>query len=543
MAVVEKINSLEKYVTPDKTTAVLPIYKVLEILKPDLQGGGRTIWGNAKQVVYSQYPEPPVITGVKVESGRGQATVGIDFKDFADAMLFVFKENAVIDTEIADVLKKYFMQCGSSEKYVDDLKVRLDELQKHQKDLLATLEIAAQFGNGPLKCRVCLASDGQTPLGSVHDLLKWLDVDKDGKHHDWDDWLKEKLYGVSRDIGDPHTPFLIEYHRFGDGRETPMVNVVALRAMIRLCVNKSKIADQVADDALKLWTEKMAANEHLPEVARDFLRGTKRSHDEEESSSSKRLRIELTQTEHAIATMVEESQLALVTKFEEMRNQQFVLSEGIAANRVALAKIEESQSTMMMKLGNLPLQIAGIVNGSLNGFFATGNKFFQYLGDFIQGKKQRKKRSHNARLYPDDQRATDRDMIFQLNLLRVALELSPDLTPRVYDFVKNAYGKRAKCLRTFMHAENMRRSPQEKPLMWTNVPNGGQQYVYLESEKDILRRAWTGVVFGRTRRRAQSCQDMAAAKRRALVAAGTPLGEWTSDTCTLLPDLSGRADE
>ena len=45
----------------------------------------------------------------------------------------------------------------------------------------------------PLNCRVSIAADGVTPLGSVHDFLKWLQVDKDGKHHDWDNWLCESL--------------------------------------------------------------------------------------------------------------------------------------------------------------------------------------------------------------------------------------------------------------------------------------------------------------------------------------------------------------
>lgn len=254
----------------------------------------------------------------------------------------------------------------------------------------------------------------------------------------------------------------------------------------------------------------------------------------------------------ALATKFEESQMALATKFEE---SQMALATKLAETQLALlklqtdnhltlsVKLDENQSFLMTKIGNLPLQLAGTINGTLNGFFSTGNKFFQYLGDFIQGKKQRKKASHNARMFPHDQRATDRDMVFQLTLLKVALELSPDLTPRVYDFVKNAYGKRAKCLRTFLHAQGSR-PMTEKPLMWTNIPNGGQQYVYLESEKDILTRAWTDVLFGATKRRAASCQDMAAAKLLALVADGLPLGEWTSDTCTLLlPDLSGRADE
>lgn len=121
----------------------------------------------------------------------------------------------------------------------------------------------------------------------------------------------------------------------------------------------------------------------------------------------------------------------------------------------------------------------------------------------------------------------------------------PELTPRVYDSVRNAFGKRAKVLRVFHESSNNNRARNEKPLLWTNIPNGGQQYVYLDSEEDILLRAWAGTHFGTSQPRASSCADMARARLVTMIAAGEPLGEWTSDTCTLLlPDLSvGTADE
>jgi len=121
--------------------------------------------------------------------------------------------------------------------------------------------------------------DGETPLGSAHDILKWIGVDKDGQHHDWNNWLKEKLYAVA---ADPRKPLIIEYHRF-NGILTPMVNVAACRLMIRLCVNKSKVADAIADEALKLWTERMSQDLRLPTPARDFLRGKQQSFASESS--------------------------------------------------------------------------------------------------------------------------------------------------------------------------------------------------------------------------------------------------------------------
>lgn len=245
----------------------------------------------------------------------------------------------------------------------------------------------------------------------------------------------------------------------GDGLQTLQLPELVLgagvlrcrvsRSFDGLCIDKSKVAQGLADAALSLYTKKLA-DDH-PELS-EFLRGQKRDAGEQEQQLAK---------------------------------------------RVQLAAIEDQKKIWL----NMKLSFCGWMQQSLEGYFSTNqNGFFQTLKNVIQGAKQRKKATHNALLYPADQRATDRDMVFQLTLLSVALELMPELTPRVYDHVKNAYGKRA--------------------LMWTNVPNGGQQYVYLNSERDILIRAWTDTHFGRT-------------------ASGLPLGEWTSDTCTLLlPDLS-----
>lgn len=192
------------------------------------------------------------------------------------------------------------------------------------------------------------------------------------------------------------------------------------------------------------------------------------------------------------------------------------------------------------------------------------------LADFLTGSQKRpldypqkqlakRRTTHDPALYPAAQRATDRDEVLKLELLTVALQLYPDLTPAVYASVKNAYGKRAKCFRSFLYGlteETLARQypevvsripPREqrrRPLLWTNVAGGGQQYRYLDTERWILERAWHGTHFGTTSRpRATSCADMASAKRAELLAAGLRLGEWTSDACSLVPEFTGDPEE
>jgi len=400
------------------------------------------------------------------------------------------------------------------------------------------IQIACDYGNGPLDCRVCLAlCDGETPLGSAHDILKWIDVDKDGQHSDWNHWLKEKVSHLIADLQDHENPLIVEYHRF-NGILTPMVNVAACRLMIRLCVNKSKVANAIADEAMKLWTNKMSNDERLPEAARAFLRGTTRS-----ATTSNNL----TEEQVAIVIRNEMQQFITTTTAAMSRNEEHVerLQATTMKSMESMASMASRQEQILSALQTIKLSFCSWIRQSLDGYFSTQLGFFDTLKSVIQGSKQRKKTSHNAALYPADQRATDFEMVSQLTLLKVAVEQMPTLTPRVYESVKNAYGKRAKCLRMFLLQEQHQTSEQKKPLLWTNTPNGGQQYVYLECEKDILIRAWSGTHFGRTTPRASSCAEMARNRLDELNAGGLPLGEWTSDTCTLLlPDLSsGRADE
>lgn len=325
-------------------------------------------------------------------------------------------------------------------------------------------------------------------------------VDKDNEHSDWKHWLRQELeQSIAQtleqsqaDLPDPaRTPFVLEYHVF-KGIETPMGNIKIFQRLTRLCVGKSKISDTMADVGLSMYTDKLA-DDH-PELA-EFLRGQKRA-----SSSS-----------DIVAKRVR--------KDDDIDDIDTGQIRSAVANNAGPLRCAQAQFLSTMKVN-----FCGWMEQSLTGFFSTQTNFFKILKDVMQGAKQRMQ-----------------EMIAQLTLLKVAKELMPTLTPCVYDHVKNAYGKRAKVYRMFLHSQG---EGPLKPLLWTNTPNGGQQYVYLESEKRILERAWTGTHFGHTPRRDHSCAEMARTRLDQLIAAGLPLGEWTSDTCTLLlPNLSGPENE
>lgn len=194
-------------------------------------------------------------------------------------------------------------------------------------------------------------------------------------------------------------------------------------------------------------------------------------------------------------------------------------------------------------LAALPIKLCGAVKKGLSGFFATeGGSFSSLIENFTQKQHDVEDNAKDdTEDYPEDQRATGKDLLVEETLLKVALSLTPWLTPTIYASVMNAYGKRAKCLRVSLHACGKRRpsDPSEKPLRWTNTPNGGRQYVYLPSEKDIMKRAWKDWHFGVASPRVKSCAEMAKDKQSELWIKGIPLGEWTTSSVDLLlPDLS-----
>jgi prophage antirepressor-like protein len=220
-------------------------------------------------------------------------------------------------------------------------------------------------------------------------------------------------------------------------------------------------------------------------------------------------------------------------KFEACQKDHFEKLEAYQTeSKNLLMNFSESVSQIRVAIGNWKIIVNGAVSQGLHGFFIgqqpTG--FFNTLKNVIQGSKQRKKTTADVIHFPSTQRATERELLLQRTLMASALSQFPELTPRVFDSVKNAFGRRAKILRVFLATS------ASKPFLWTNSPSGGQQYVYLISEEDILRRAWTGTVFGNSPLRQWSCEDKARMRLNELQTSGEPLGDWTSDSKDLEPN-------
>ncbi len=285
--IVDELNKIS--VVVETTTTLLPsqspgrkllaLYAIIKALRPHTKNSGAVLWRDAKRAAARDNVAPQT-REAKID-GKGRATQGIEPKDLTQALRFVIPVDelrVIVKSEpILEALRSLVLKSidGRINVVVDDMvRTVLGDEQEEQK-MVQTLQLPELvLGAGPLECRVCKSFDDNHALGSIHDYLSWLQVDKDGHHSDWDHWLRDELEKSldeqgPADLRDPShvVSFVLEHHKF-KGIETPMGNIKIFERLTRLCVGKSKIADGIADAALTLYTKNLAND--YPEL-KDFL--------------------------------------------------------------------------------------------------------------------------------------------------------------------------------------------------------------------------------------------------------------------------------
>ena len=96
-------------------------------------------------------------------------------------------------------------------------------------------------------------------MPAAHDFLRWIGLDRDGHRSDWNHWLYREVckgieaYTRRANLRGDCTLRCLCVLRFvilpGERVETPVANVLVYRVITRLCVGKSKIADELASCA------------------------------------------------------------------------------------------------------------------------------------------------------------------------------------------------------------------------------------------------------------------------------------------------------
>jgi hypothetical protein len=259
---------------------LLAIYAIIKALRPHTKNSGAVLWRDAKKTAALDNVAPQTHKAKNID-GKGRATQGIKAKNLTQALRFVIpvgELRVIVKSEpILEALRYLVLKSidGKINVVVDDMVRAVLSAEREEQKMVQTLQLPELvLGAGPLECRVCKSFDDNHALGSIHDYLAWLQVDKDGEQNDWKHWLRDELKKSldeqgSSDLTDPShvVSFVLEHHKF-KGIETPMGNIKIFERLTRLCVGKSKIADGMADAALTLYTKNLAND--YPEL-KEFL--------------------------------------------------------------------------------------------------------------------------------------------------------------------------------------------------------------------------------------------------------------------------------
>jgi hypothetical protein len=348
--------------------ALLPLFGILENLRFKNLSDGSTIWKNALQAAKNAKLSPDKVPPTYPVKISGRSSKGLRTCDLSKALILAIPEEELrvllAETEVIQALRDLVTKShhtidsttGVTEDFsVDDLLAEVEKKRKREDDLLISVQLPELIaGAGPLACRVRLAMDGVTPLGSVHDFLKWLQVDKDGKNHDWNDWLCEVLKSAMDQlcVKDPQSPQpVLETHNL-KGRKTPMGNVEVFRMLTRLCVDKSPVAAHVVDEALTLWTDKLSECPDLSDETRYFLRPKRVRREENVGGQGMRNEEAQRQDESTQLVLIGNLQLALIQNNKEAeRRMQLALVQTLKdADKQAESRFENMQLALVQTL-------------------------------------------------------------------------------------------------------------------------------------------------------------------------------------------------
>jgi hypothetical protein len=235
---------------------------------------------------------------------------------------------------------------------------------------------------------------------------------------------------------------LLEYHQL-KCIVTPMGSVGVFRILTRLCVQKSKVASAIVDEALALWTERLSECPDLSEETRAFLRPQKRVR-REENSGYQDVQLALFKNNKEAERRVEDTerraetrQLALIDTFQlalaqnnKDADRRVEDTERRAETRqlalfgtfqLALAQnnkeAERQARVMQLALGqqiqqvthSLSLKVSSLCQGLLEKILSPQSAFVNALRKAV--KKPSTKKSVDEAKYPGWQMATPEQLM------------------------------------------------------------------------------------------------------------------------------------
>lgn len=230
---------------------------------------GKAKWDQAKSRLGRVNLKLPDTTSVLVPGAR-HGTPALNANDAAKALSMVIKNDPLEeffgDEQKLTWLRKKVQDAGGDPSTVDVEVARL-RAEKAQKEADIQSLILPGLKNGTMSVNFRTFRDGDYLFGAIPDYLRWLEVE-DEYGNTWNHWLRKEFQHSSylRDDETGDEIHYIEKQLPGNSRMTPMTNFAGYRRLAKLCLHKSKIAQNAYDSAMKLQGHMLVGDQRLHDV-------------------------------------------------------------------------------------------------------------------------------------------------------------------------------------------------------------------------------------------------------------------------------------
>ena len=189
-----------------------------------------------------------------------------------------------LNQDFLAAIRALVTRCSSLDfSKLDDVIAAVEAVLRDREAQMAAFQVPAlREEAASASMRLHKTEEGRV-LISVHDELKWLGLDDDGKHNEWTNWLRASLEAYL-EKGSSSSACLQYIKLPGERNPTPMGDVMCFRRVIYLCINKSKLAGELAQKALEVYARHIVGDRRLdaeraanaasvPREARAFVLG------------------------------------------------------------------------------------------------------------------------------------------------------------------------------------------------------------------------------------------------------------------------------
>ena len=230
---------------------------------------GKKRWDQGLARLKRRGIDPPATTKVKPEGAR-QKTPQLAVDDAAKALALVLQ----------DPLKDFFekegklawlraeiQNAGGDPATADAAFVDL-QVERVQREADAQSLVLPGLQVSETQIALRTIREGDEVLGSILDYLRWLGVE-DANGNTWTHWLGEEFRTSSELRESTANGEVIRYVEKvfpGQHRATPFTNFAGYRLLTKLCLHKSKIAQELYDKALTCLGHVQVGDQRLHEV-------------------------------------------------------------------------------------------------------------------------------------------------------------------------------------------------------------------------------------------------------------------------------------